>query len=459
MKRFLPLGAALAAAFLLVFSCDILKQNNLFEVINKKPEFLVSVSISGYRTEECSVFADPPRQVNNEASSIIATSGERSRFIRWELLSGGGRIGDDSAERTTYTVAARNAELRAVFDRARYALIVNWDASRGAVSASGLGAAGSSVIVDDDVSYALTAIPVNVPQHYFTQWRVMSGQGVRFADASSPSTSVFLAGGTDATIQAAFTAQRVSLYLTAGENGSVEPSSVEPLVAGMNDPYYIQALPVQGASFYKWEVLPNSGEATIENPLSALTSVTCWSADPVMVRALFLLNQYPLTVFADQGGSISSPSSGEIIVTHGDSTPLSAIPQLGYFFTGWSADPAANASFGDPSAASTTVALTGPATVRAGFATISGASVTVSVSNPSIGSLSFSQAELTLAKGATLSVAAPDPALAAAVGWAWYMDGTIIAGQTAASLSIPTAPFELARISHKKATGFPFSRV
>jgi hypothetical protein len=98
-----------------------------------------------------------------------------------------------------------------------------------------------------------------------------------------------------------------------------------------------------------------------------------WSA----VLALLLLAAAPafavdhqLTMaFSPVGGGSTSPGTGSVTtVASTADTAISASPAGIYLFTGWTAAPAGNATFADASAASTTVRLSGDATVTATFA-------------------------------------------------------------------------------------------
>jgi uncharacterized repeat protein (TIGR02543 family) len=75
-----------------------------------------------------------------------------------------------------------------------------------------------------------------------------------------------------------------------------------------------------------------------------------------------------LTVSSSAGGSVTVPSGGSVTVPKGALTPITAVPQTGYDFTGWTVTGGSGVVFMDSAAASTAVALsTENATIRANF--------------------------------------------------------------------------------------------
>ena len=103
-----------------------------------------------------------------------------------------------------------------------------------------------------------------------------------------------------------------------------------------------------GYSFSHW----TGGASGSENPLNlAINSSTS-------VTANFSLNQYSLSVNTGTGGSVT----GNGTFDHGTDTPISATPQAGYYFSGWSGE-----GIEDNSSASTTVSMTRTRSVTASF--------------------------------------------------------------------------------------------
>ena len=155
-------------AFLAIFafaSCDVIKQNNLFEVINKKPEFLVSVSVSGYRSDECTASVTPERQVNGDRVTLYALPGPRSRFLSWERTSGVGDLENLAAATTSFTIRASAASLVANFGRALHELTLSPSTTRGARRLDGV--AFSTGYLEDDTEHVISAVPSRIPPYQF----------------------------------------------------------------------------------------------------------------------------------------------------------------------------------------------------------------------------------------------------------------------------------------------------
>ena len=112
----------------------------------------------------------------------------------------------------------------------------------------------------------------------------------------------------------------------------------------------ISATPDTGYSFSGWSgggaVDPNASSTTVD--MSQARSLS----------ASFSLNSYDLTVLTGSGGSVTGSGS----FSHGTSPSISATPDTGYSFIGWSGEGTA-----DPNASSTTVDMSQARTLSASF--------------------------------------------------------------------------------------------
>ncbi len=107
---------------------------------------------------------------------------------------------------------------------------------------------------------------------------------------------------------------------------------------------------------------PASVSVSTSETVNAMAYKSGWQNSAV-IPAIYKI-QYSLTVQSDGNGT-TSPGSG--LQTTGSPIPISATPNLGYFFQNWTLSSGA-ATFGDPNSASTTVTFTGSAaTIQANF--------------------------------------------------------------------------------------------
>ena len=119
-----------------------------------------------------------------------------------------------------------------------------------------------------------------------------------------------------------------------------------------------------GYVFNRWTASP-AENVIFGNSNSPSTTVTLSGDATVTANFLPPVN---LTMAAQppEGGT-TTPSVGTLSVGHGVATPIEANATTGYVFSGWTASPAENVIFGNPNNPSTTVTLSGNATVTANF--------------------------------------------------------------------------------------------
>ena len=201
------------------------------------------------------------------------------------------------------------------------------------------------------IPHAVSAAPAT--GYHFDRWEVVSGTAT-IASAADTATTVLVE--TAAEVQAKFALNRYRLTVTGSGNGTVNGG--DSALHGI--PETITATASPGHHFAVWRVL--SGNARLEDSLSAATTVTLENGDAV-VQALFGINDYQLTVTGNGNGSVNGTGP----VTHGVAKRISATPDTGYHFGGWGIT-AGTATIVDPSAATTDVTLTsGDATVEGTF--------------------------------------------------------------------------------------------
>ncbi|MBD3322072.1 MAG: hypothetical protein GF350_13320 [Chitinivibrionales bacterium] len=179
------------------------------------------------------------------------------------------------------------------------------------------------------------------------------------------------------TISAGFALATYTLTMVSDGNGTTAPGIGDTTVEH-NDAVAVAATPSAGYHFVNWSV---TGPATVTDPNSASTTVRLTGA--ASVQANFAINTYTLTMASDGNGT-TAPAAGDTTVEHDDAVAVAATPSAGYHFVNWSVTGPATVI--DPNSASTTVRLTGAASVQANFE-INTYTLTVDISPPGAGSV------------------------------------------------------------------------
>lgn len=167
-------------------------------------------------------------------------------------------------------------------------------------------------------------------------------------------------------ITANFAPVTYQLTVSAGTVGTIIAPATSPVAVNHGAKTAITASPNSGYRFSGWSV--TSGTATFDDASLASTSVTLSSGNAT-VTASFTRITYQLTLTAETGGTISTPSS-PAMVNHGAATTITALPGSGYSFNGWVVT-SGSAAIPDLSLATTTVTLTSSnAEIKAQWTTI-----------------------------------------------------------------------------------------
>jgi uncharacterized repeat protein (TIGR02543 family) len=143
--------------------------------------------------------------------------------------------------------------------------------------------------------------------------------------------------------------ERLTYQVTynAGDNGSINGPTSQTVLHG-DSSEQVTAQPDTGYHFVQWD---DGSEA---NPRSDSNVM-----DHISVTAKFAINQYKVTVGSSEGGS--TDKDGEHTIDNGGSITLSATPDEGYHFTGWSGDASGTAN------PLTVSDITADRTITAGF--------------------------------------------------------------------------------------------
>jgi len=158
---------------------------------------------------------------------------------------------------------------------------------------------------------AVTAVPDS--GYMFTDW----------SDASTANPRTDTSVSTNVTVTANFDLSVATLTYTAGAGGSLTGSSTQIVDAGA-DGTAITAVPDAHYHFVNWS------DASTANPRTD-TSVM----SDVNVTANFSIDVYPMTYSAGAGGSLTG-STTQIVDYASSTLAVTAVPDTGYSFTGWS---------------------------------------------------------------------------------------------------------------------------
>lgn len=293
------------------------------------------------------------------ATAIQATVPTGYSFDGWTIESGTGvSFANASQATTTVTLTDGNASIMANFSLNSYNLTVSDDGTVGAtINPDG------TVPVDHGVARSIVA---TAPAGYnFDTWTRVSGSGVSFGNASNASTTVTLTDG-DAEIRADFEIKTYTLRVRDDGTTGASTSPSGNSIVDHGEATAITATVPEGYNFSGWTVESGTG-ANFDDESSATTTVSLTSGSAT-IQANFTKKSYVLIV-SDDGttGAVTSPS-GIVIVSHGEDTNINSNEPAGYNFNGWTVTSGVGVSFGDQSAASTTVSLTqGPATIQANY--------------------------------------------------------------------------------------------
>lgn len=162
------------------------------------------------------------------------------------------------------------------------------------------------------------------------------------------------------TITARFKENTYTVTVNNDGHGTTTPSGAQSNV-GQVTGLSIKATPAANYEFVNWTI--TSGSGSFGSTTS--TSTTFKPTSAATIQANFRSTAtYSLTVAA--GAGIESVAGSKDLVTLGNTYDIEATPKTGYTFSTWTANPAANATFGSATTANTTVTVkNGSVTVTA----------------------------------------------------------------------------------------------
>ena len=162
------------------------------------------------------------------------------------------------------------------------------------------------------------------------------------------------------TVYARFSEKKYTVTVKNDGHGTTTPSGAQSNV-GQVTGLSIKATPAANYEFVNWTI--TSGSGSFGSATSASTTFKPTSAATIQANFRSTAT-YSLTVAAGEG--IASVAGSTDPVTLGSTYEIKATPKTGYTFSTWTANPAANATFGNATTANTTVTVkNGSVTVTA----------------------------------------------------------------------------------------------
>lgn len=211
-------------------------------------------------------------------------------------------------------------------------------------------------------------------------------------------------------------------------HGTTTPSSAQSNV-GQVTGLSIKATPAANYEFVNWTI--TSGSGSFGSATSASTTFKPTSAATIQANFRSTAT-YSLTVVA--GANIESVTGSTDPVTLGNSYAITATPKTGYSFSTWTANPAANATFGSATIANTTVTVKNGSVTVTASATENLYAITVQSSNNSHGTVTKSADKAGITTSITIT-ATPESGYRF-VNWTTATDGITIANATDASTTV-----------------------
>ena len=170
----------------------------------------------------------------------------------------------------------------------------------------------------------------------------------------------YTCSGSTATYYARFQENTYTVTVKNDGHGTTTPSGAQSNV-GQVTGLSIQATPAANYEFVNWTI--TSGSGSFGSTTNASTTFKPTSAATIQANFRSTATN-SLTVVA--GAGIESVAGSKDPVTLGSTYDIKATPKTGYTFSTWTANPAANATFGSATTANTTVTVkNGSVTVTA----------------------------------------------------------------------------------------------
>ena len=238
-------------------------------------------------------------------ANIVATADLHYHFVNWTgTAADEGKVTDPNSAATTVTMDA-NYTVQANFAIDTFTLEY-------AAGPGGSLTGETSQVVDYDANGTpVTAVPDT--GYHFVDW----------SDASTDNPRTDLNVTANISVTANFAIDTFTLDYTAGAGGSISGETSQVVDYNTNGTP-VTAVPDTGYHFVDWS------DASTDNPRTDL-NVTA----NIAVTANFAIDTFTLDYTAGAGGSISGETS-QVVDYNTNGTPVTAVPDIGYYFVNWS---------------------------------------------------------------------------------------------------------------------------
>ncbi|WP_430617559.1 hypothetical protein IGI86_003294 [Enterococcus sp. AZ188] len=267
--------------------------------------------------------------IQGASTTISANANSGYRFVRWEIVSGGGSITNTLEANTTFVMGSANATIRAVYEEIPVTYTLQLEAS----PVVGGSPQATSTTLLQGTSTTISARPNNGYQ--FVRWEIVSGGG-SIANTTAENTT-FTMGSANATIRAVYEQipAKNTLFLTAvpTEGGNPEAANIT-LAEG--ETTTISAKPSSGYRFVRWMQLLGTG--SFENEEAENTTFTMGTGVNSVASIAAVYELIPVTYTLQLQASPAEGGSPEADTTNlaqGASTVITANPNSRYRFVRW----------------------------------------------------------------------------------------------------------------------------
>ena len=313
-----------------------------------------TVTVQTNSTSYGTVSAGSTSVYYGKTTTLTATPKTGYHLSSWAVTSGSGSLSSTTALKPTLTVNG-NVTAKATF-AANTGKVTFSAGTGGSVSSTG----GSTTYSGTKSSTASANTG-----YYFTGWTISGGTlntDYKITSGSTSSTSITIqpiSNGAAITCKANFSTQyKMTVNQNWGVLGSVSKSTTY-ITPGSGGTVTFTASPDSGNGFNKWTF---SGSYTITSGNANSTSITIKPTSNITAQANFYAG---LTVSAGSGGTVSP--SGKNLYDYNKSVTITATPNTGYHFTGWTFG-GTYAGSPNKNSASTSITVQDQTTATASFA-------------------------------------------------------------------------------------------